>query len=109
MVLPQKTVYTEAGSQNHILLLAGDTEHVLEEIFLSGFSGLRQSTMDRLLELSSGYETYGMKEGADRLRELILQLRQKKESLRPDLPQTMAAFARMEFYLEHLKSRAEQD
>lgn len=96
-------------NQNHLLSLVDDTESVLEDIFLSGFSSIRQSTLDKLDELLRGYQTYGMKEGAALLEELIQQLKLRKESFASDIPRAMTAFSRMEFYLEHLRSRVEQE
>lgn len=96
-------------NQNHLLFLADDTESALEDIFLSGFSSIRPSTLDKLEELLRGYQTYGMKEGVSLLEELIRQLKLRKKSFTSDVSSAMTAFARMEFYLEHLRSRVEQE
>lgn len=97
------------GCQNHLLSLANETESALEDIFLSGFSSIRPSTLDRLEELLRGYQTYGMQEGVSLLEDLIHQLKLRKESFESDVPKAMTAFSRVEFYLEHLQSRIEQE
>lgn len=94
---------------NQLPNLALETEAVLEDIFLSGFCSLRQGTLDKLEELADLYQTYGMKEGHELLFHLKELLYQEKESFVSDLKAVTETYCRLEFYLEHFKSRISQE
>lgn len=95
--------------ENQLAGLASETESVLEDIFLSGFCSLRPGTIEKLLELSDLYESYGMKEGSELLFHLKNLLYQEKESFSTDLTAVMDSYCRLEFYLEHFKSRLSEE
>lgn len=88
-----------------LLLLVQETELLLEDIFLSGFHSIRTSTIDQLDQLSKQFEVYGMEEGRRTTAVLKQQLLMCKESFYGNKEETMKAFGRTEFYLEHLKSQ----
>lgn len=96
-------------SQNPLKNLADDMESVLEDIFLSGFSGIRPYTTERIASLSQCCMDYGMEEGAALLDRLLVCMTKSRDSFQSDPGSAMTAFARLEFYLEHFRSRIDQE
>ena len=95
--------------QRPLTNIADDIESVLEDIFLSGFSGVRPYTTERIASLSQCCLDYGMEEAAALLEQLQACLKERRDSFESDSSPAMAAFARLEFYLEHFRSRIDQE
>lgn len=91
------------NDNNTFTLLAEETESLLEDIFVSGFHGIRQSIIDKLSELLQIYKNYGMNEGYNLLHELMMHLIKQKDSFSFDISDTMKAYTQVEFYIENMK------
>lgn len=88
---------------NIMITLADEIESLLEDIFLSGFHGIRQSTIEKLTDLYQTHKSYGMEEGCLLLTKLREQLIKFKDSFHVDIQDTMKAYSQVEFYLEHIR------
>lgn len=87
-----------------LIYLAQETEALLEDIFLSGFHGLRKSTVQKTEALQQKYQELGMSAGAALCTQLYAQLTRYMDSFEENTAQLMQLCGQLEFYAEHLKS-----
>lgn len=86
---------------NDILYLIQDTETLLNDIFLSGFYSVTNSSLEQLKQLIKNFEQYEMKTGLKLLSEFENELLKYKNSFSGDKQKIAKTFCCLEFYLKN--------
>lgn len=81
--------------------LISETEALLNDILLSGFQGVYQTSIEQLDVLKKAYEAHGMVRAATLLEALKVQLLKRRNSLSYELSEVLTAYSQVAFYIAY--------
>lgn len=94
-------------NENSLISLLSETENLMNDIILSGFHSIQNSSLERLNSLKDIYNQYGMVKGNKIIDNLINELNKRRNSFEYNINKISDDFCLLEFYVKNAKDRIE--